>query len=124
MLLSLLRLLLLQEPGPGPRQPGPPDPGGGVGECVSPLDRDLCRRPQPVFFLCPLQPLGSLSLADSRLKTDLSTVLNALGSNTSLTRLDISGNAMGDLGAKMLAKALQINTKLRFGSWAWSWSRF
>ena len=61
----------------------------------------------------PLQPLTSLSLADSRLKTDLSIVLNALGSNTSLTKLDISGNAMGDMGAKMLAKALQINTKLR-----------
>ncbi|CAF93839.1 unnamed protein product, partial [Tetraodon nigroviridis] len=58
-------------------------------------------------------PLGSLSLADSKLKGDLSRLLNALGSNTSLTRLDISGNAMGDMGAKMLAKALQINTKLR-----------
>uniref|UniRef100_H3CII7 Capping protein regulator and myosin 1 linker 1 n=1 Tax=Tetraodon nigroviridis TaxID=99883 RepID=H3CII7_TETNG len=57
-------------------------------------------------------PLGSLSLADSKLKGDLSRLLNALGSNTSLTRLDISGNAMGDMGAKMLAKALQINTKL------------
>lgn len=61
----------------------------------------------------PPQPLISLSLADSKLKTDLSIVLNALGSNTSLTKLDISGNAMGDMGAKMLAKALQINTKLR-----------
>lgn len=61
----------------------------------------------------PLQPLTSLSLADSKLKSDLSIVLNALGSNTSLTKLDISGNAMGDMGAKMLAKALQINTKLR-----------
>lgn len=59
------------------------------------------------------QPLTSLSLADSRLKSDLSIVLNALGSNSSLTRLDISGNAMGDMGAKMLAKALQINSKLR-----------
>ncbi|XP_076013240.1 F-actin-uncapping protein LRRC16A isoform X2 [Genypterus blacodes] len=62
-------------------------------------------------------PLISLSLADSRLKADLSIVLNALGSNTSLTRLDISGNAMGDMGAKMLAKALQINTKLRTVMW-------
>ncbi|KAK1880253.1 F-actin-uncapping protein LRRC16A [Dissostichus eleginoides] len=62
-------------------------------------------------------PLTSLSLADSRLKTDLSIVLNALGSNTSLTKLDISGNAMGDMGAKMLAKALQINTKLRTIMW-------
>lgn len=64
-------------------------------------------------FVHRLQPLTSLSLADSKLKADLSIVLNALGSNTSLTKLDISGNAMGDMGAKMLAKALQINTKLR-----------
>ncbi|XP_041867731.1 F-actin-uncapping protein LRRC16A isoform X2 [Melanotaenia boesemani] len=62
-------------------------------------------------------PLTSLSLADSKLKTDLSIVLNALGSNTSLTKLDISGNSMGDMGAKMLAKALQINTKLRTLLW-------
>uniref|UniRef100_A0AAQ4Q4T9 F-actin-uncapping protein LRRC16A n=1 Tax=Gasterosteus aculeatus aculeatus TaxID=481459 RepID=A0AAQ4Q4T9_GASAC len=62
-------------------------------------------------------PLNSLSLADSKLKTDLSIVLNALGSNTSLTKLDISGNSMGDMGAKMLAKALQINTKLRTIAW-------
>ncbi|XP_061531184.1 F-actin-uncapping protein LRRC16A-like isoform X1 [Phycodurus eques] len=62
-------------------------------------------------------PLTSLSLADSRLKSDLTIILNALGSNTSLTRLDISGNAMGDMGAKMLAKALQINSKLRTVIW-------
>ncbi|XP_030596584.1 F-actin-uncapping protein LRRC16A [Archocentrus centrarchus] len=62
-------------------------------------------------------PLASLSLADSKLKADLSIVLNALGSNTSLTKLDISGNSMGDMGAKILAKALQINTKLRTLVW-------
>ncbi|XP_035536785.1 F-actin-uncapping protein LRRC16A [Morone saxatilis] len=62
-------------------------------------------------------PLTSLSLADSKLKADLSIVLNALGSNTSLTKLDISGNSMGDMGAKMLAKALQINSKLRTIVW-------
>ncbi|KAM7420433.1 hypothetical protein PAMA_014922 [Pampus argenteus] len=62
-------------------------------------------------------PLTSLSLADSRLKSDLTIVLNALGSNSSLTRLDISGNAMGDMGAKMLAKALQINSKLKTVIW-------
>ncbi|XP_031429460.1 F-actin-uncapping protein LRRC16A isoform X1 [Clupea harengus] len=62
-------------------------------------------------------PLTSLSLADSKLKTDLTIVLNALGSNTSLTRVDISGNGMGDMGAKMLAKALQINSKLRTVMW-------
>ncbi|XP_017200445.2 F-actin-uncapping protein LRRC16A isoform X3 [Oryctolagus cuniculus] len=62
-------------------------------------------------------PLQSLSLADSKLKTEVSIVINALGSNTSLTKVDISGNAMGDMGAKMLAKALQINTKLRTVIW-------
>lgn len=62
-------------------------------------------------------PLTSLSLADSKLKAELSIVLNALGSNGSLTRVDISGNGMGDLGAKMLAKALQINSKLRTVIW-------
>ncbi|KAJ8334475.1 hypothetical protein SKAU_G00401140 [Synaphobranchus kaupii] len=62
-------------------------------------------------------PLTSLSLADSKLKSDLTIVLNALGSNTSLTRVDISGNGMGDMGAKMLAKALQINSKLRTVIW-------
>lgn len=62
-------------------------------------------------------PLNSLSLADSKLKGDLSIVLNALGSNTSLVKLDISGNSMGDMGAKILAKALQINTKLRTLVW-------
>ncbi|XP_030743038.2 F-actin-uncapping protein LRRC16A [Echinops telfairi] len=58
-------------------------------------------------------PLQSLSLADSKLKTEVTIIINALGSNTSLTKVDISGNGMGDMGAKMLAKALQINTKLR-----------
>ncbi|KAF4081602.1 hypothetical protein AMELA_G00163360 [Ameiurus melas] len=62
-------------------------------------------------------PLSSLSLADSKLKADLSMVLNAVGGNSSLTRLDISGNGMGDMGAKMLAKALQINSKLRTVIW-------
>ncbi|XP_058878692.1 F-actin-uncapping protein LRRC16A-like isoform X1 [Acipenser ruthenus] len=62
-------------------------------------------------------PLTSLSLADSKLKSDLTIILNALGSNTSLTKVDISGNGMGDMGAKMLAKALQINTKLRTVIW-------
>ncbi|KFO85012.1 Leucine-rich repeat-containing protein 16A, partial [Buceros rhinoceros silvestris] len=62
-------------------------------------------------------PLQSLSLADSKLKTEVSIIINALGSNTSLTKVDISGNAMGDMGAKMLAKALQINTKLRTVIW-------
>ncbi|XP_078097739.1 F-actin-uncapping protein LRRC16A-like isoform X2 [Mustelus asterias] len=62
-------------------------------------------------------PLESLSLADSKLKTELTIIINALGSNSSLTKMDISGNGMGDIGAKMLGKALQINTKLRTVIW-------
>ncbi|XP_069817728.1 capping protein, Arp2/3 and myosin-I linker protein 3 isoform X3 [Dendropsophus ebraccatus] len=61
--------------------------------------------------------LQSLSLADSRLKSRTCIVLNALGSNTSLQELDISGNAMSDIGAKMLGKTLQINSTLRSVLW-------
>ncbi|KAM8945583.1 capping protein, Arp2/3 and myosin-I linker protein 2-like [Pelodytes ibericus] len=62
-------------------------------------------------------PVLSLSLADSRLKSGTNILLNALGTNNSLTKIDISGNAMGDRGAKLLAKALQINNKLRTVIW-------
>ncbi|XP_056382631.1 capping protein, Arp2/3 and myosin-I linker protein 3 isoform X2 [Hyla sarda] len=61
--------------------------------------------------------LQSLSLADSRLKSRTCIVLNALGSNTSLQELDISGNGMSDIGAKMLGKTLQINSTLRSVLW-------
>ncbi|XP_075044908.1 capping protein, Arp2/3 and myosin-I linker protein 2 [Mixophyes fleayi] len=63
---------------------------------------------------CPIQ---SLSLADSRLKSGTNIILNALGSNSSLTKIDISGNAIGDTGAKLLAKALQMNIRLRTLIW-------
>ncbi|XP_066939526.1 F-actin-uncapping protein LRRC16A isoform X17 [Macrobrachium rosenbergii] len=61
--------------------------------------------------------LESLSINDSRLKTDLHNLLNALGSNHCLRNLDISGNYMGDSGARLLAKALQINSKLQYISY-------
>ncbi|KAK3878897.1 hypothetical protein Pcinc_016492 [Petrolisthes cinctipes] len=61
--------------------------------------------------------LESLSINDSRLKTDLHNLLNALGSNHCLQNLDISGNYMGDSGARLLAKALQINSKLQYISY-------
>nr|XP_045600771.1 F-actin-uncapping protein LRRC16A-like isoform X17 [Procambarus clarkii] len=61
--------------------------------------------------------LESLSINDSRLKTDLHNLLNALGSNHCLQSLDISGNYMGDSGARLLAKALQINSKLQYISY-------
>lgn len=70
--------------------------------------------------MSPPQPLQSLSLADSKLKTEVTIIINALGSNTSLTKVDISGNGMGDMGARMLAKALQINAKLRCAGGAWA----
>lgn len=70
-------------------------------------------------FLCfsgrlPLpQALQSLSLMDSRLRSRGTILVNALGSNTCLRKVDLSGNHMDDIGAKMLSKALQINTTLR-----------
>ncbi|CAE1321050.1 LRRC16 [Acanthosepion pharaonis] len=61
--------------------------------------------------------IESLSLADSKLKGETTLVINALGSNKTLTELDISGNSMEDVGARMLAKALQINNKLQTIIW-------
>nr|CAB3263513.1 leucine-rich repeat-containing protein 16A-like [Phallusia mammillata] len=57
--------------------------------------------------------LESLSLADSKLREYTHVLLGCLGSNTSLTELDISGNQMGDTGARVLAKSVQINSKLK-----------
>ncbi|XP_049862710.1 F-actin-uncapping protein LRRC16A isoform X2 [Schistocerca gregaria] len=57
--------------------------------------------------------LQSLCIPDSKLKSDLYNLINALGSNQCLQMIDISGNMMGDNGARLLAKALQINSKLR-----------
>ncbi|XP_035826873.1 F-actin-uncapping protein LRRC16A [Aplysia californica] len=61
--------------------------------------------------------LESLSLADSKLKTDTTYVINALGSNNTLQEIDLSGNLLGDVGARLLAKALLINTRLRKVVW-------
>lgn len=60
-----------------------------------------------------LQALQSLSLADSRLRQRGMVLVNALGSNACLRKVDLSGNLLEDSGAKMLSKALQINTTLR-----------
>ncbi|XP_058810147.1 F-actin-uncapping protein LRRC16A-like isoform X3 [Phymastichus coffea] len=57
--------------------------------------------------------LQELHLPDSRLKGDLYNLINAIGSNTCLRVLDISGNQIGDPGARLLAKALQINNHLK-----------
>lgn len=66
-------------------------------------------------MLCEcLQPLQSLSVSDSKLKTGMHILLSALGGHATLSELDISGNNIGDTGAKMLAKALMTNTMLRY----------
>ncbi|XP_023724032.1 F-actin-uncapping protein LRRC16A isoform X2 [Cryptotermes secundus] len=57
--------------------------------------------------------LQSLSIPDSKLKADLYNLINALGGNQCLQSVDISGNLMGDAGARLLAKALQINSRLK-----------
>lgn len=69
--------------------------------------------PSPSFAPHP-QALQSLSLADSRLRQRGTVLVNALGSNTCLRKVDLSGNLLEDSGAKMLSKALQINTTLRY----------
>lgn len=57
--------------------------------------------------------IQKLNLSDCKLRTEINNVINALGSNQCLQHLDISGNLMGDVGARLLAKALQINTRLK-----------
>lgn len=57
--------------------------------------------------------LYELYLPENKLKHDIHNFINALGSNQNLQVLDITGNFMGDLGARLLAKALQINNKLK-----------
>ncbi|KAJ8387626.1 hypothetical protein AAFF_G00151760 [Aldrovandia affinis] len=61
--------------------------------------------------------LQSLSVVDSRLRSRGTVLVNALGSNACLRRVDLSGNSLEDVGAKMLSKALQINTTLRSVTW-------
>ncbi|XP_075680834.1 F-actin-uncapping protein LRRC16A-like isoform X3 [Dermatophagoides pteronyssinus] len=56
--------------------------------------------------------IESLLLVDSKLRAEISIILDALGSNQSLITIDISGNLMGLLGAKTLAKTLQINNHM------------
>ncbi|XP_055359768.1 capping protein, Arp2/3 and myosin-I linker protein 3 isoform X2 [Betta splendens] len=63
---------------------------------------------------CTLQ---SLSLAESRLRQRGMVLVNTLGSNACLRKVDLSGNLLEDSGAKMLSKALQINTTLRSVTW-------
>eukprot|EP00118_Oscarella_pearsei_P008696 m.46127 g.46127 ORF g.46127 m.46127 type:complete len:1476 (+) comp33670_c0_seq3:36-4463(+) len=58
-----------------------------------------------------------LSVADSKLKQLTANLLDALSTCESIIEIDISGNAMGDRGARMLARALQVNATLRTIYW-------
>ncbi|CAI8056021.1 F-actin-uncapping protein LRRC16A [Geodia barretti] len=61
--------------------------------------------------------LRSLCLADSHLRDGSAVVLEALAENRSLHSLNISGNGMGNHGARRLAKALLSNCCLREVIW-------
>jgi hypothetical protein len=65
------------------------------------------------FFQDEESSIQKLNLSDCKLRNEINNVINALGSNQCLQHLDISGNLMGDVGARLLAKALQINTRLK-----------
>lgn len=57
--------------------------------------------------------LEELNLSDCRLGAYLSVLINTLAATTTLKSLDISGNEMGNFGARILSKALQVNVSLR-----------
>uniref|UniRef100_A0A8R1DP24 Carm_PH domain-containing protein n=1 Tax=Caenorhabditis japonica TaxID=281687 RepID=A0A8R1DP24_CAEJA len=57
--------------------------------------------------------LEELNLSDCRLGAYLSVLLNTLGATVTLKSLDISGNEIGNFGARILSKALQVNVSLR-----------
>ncbi|XP_044005016.1 F-actin-uncapping protein LRRC16A isoform X2 [Aphidius gifuensis] len=57
--------------------------------------------------------LESLYIQDSRLKSDIFNLIDSLGNNKCLKIIDISGNLIGDSGARILAKTLQINTTIK-----------
>jgi len=61
--------------------------------------------------------LETLSISENSLGKDLASMFKALSNNNNLTKLDISGNVMGDTAATSLAEALGKNTCLRKLEW-------
>lgn len=61
----------------------------------------------------PESMLSSLDISDCKLKNTLLPLLGALGAARGLNSLDVSGNGVGDPGARLLARALRLNTSLR-----------
>eukprot|EP01097_Dermamoeba_algensis_P006868 TRINITY_DN4285_c0_g1_i2.p1 TRINITY_DN4285_c0_g1~~TRINITY_DN4285_c0_g1_i2.p1 ORF type:complete len:688 (+),score=129.66 TRINITY_DN4285_c0_g1_i2:356-2419(+) len=68
---------------------------------------------------CSSIPLESIKLegGKDKLETDIIPIINALGSNSRLTHLDISNHSFGDRGALALSRALQINRSLKNLLW-------
>jgi Ran GTPase-activating protein (RanGAP) involved in mRNA processing and transport len=89
------------------------------------LGGNFGRSKNPMESLTPLcEVLSSktcsfeiLRLTDSKLKENTVPLLEALLSNRSLVELDVSGNDMGDRGARALSRALMVNVKLRSVTW-------
>ncbi|XP_057291288.1 F-actin-uncapping protein LRRC16A-like isoform X2 [Hydractinia symbiolongicarpus] len=65
------------------------------------------------MVMSEILPLEKLSIADNKLRLDAAAIFDCVGTNETLLEINISGNAIGDVGARLIAKALQINTKLR-----------
>ncbi|XP_065914089.1 F-actin-uncapping protein LRRC16A-like isoform X2 [Dysidea avara] len=61
--------------------------------------------------------LESLSVADSKLREYMSILLDGLGANNCLNKIDVSGNDMGDRGGRLLAKLLLVNNSLHTILW-------
>jgi len=66
---------------------------------------------------CPLESIHLAAASHSKLKTSLVPFIQALGLNTTLTEVDISGHGFGDKGAIALAKTLEINHVLTSILW-------
>eukprot|EP01103_Thecamoeba_quadrilineata_P017200 TRINITY_DN599_c0_g2_i1.p1 TRINITY_DN599_c0_g2~~TRINITY_DN599_c0_g2_i1.p1 ORF type:complete len:1159 (-),score=276.83 TRINITY_DN599_c0_g2_i1:134-3610(-) len=81
---------------------------------IDPNQRSICIESLITLISsdCPLRALSIDGSPKAQLKTDLVPFLNALGTNNSLTFLDITGNQMGARGAIALGKAIQTNQSL------------
>lgn len=66
------------------------------------------------YFIFKFQNLEELILSDCRLGCAcLDVVFNALGAATKLKALNISNNDIGNVGARLLSKSLQLNSSLK-----------
>lgn len=66
---------------------------------------------------CPLESIHLAANSHCRLKTAVVPFIQALGTNTTLTEVDISGHGFGDKGTIALAKTLEINHVLTSVLW-------